>query len=72
MQQNVNKLLNLEYLIKLKKPGDEQVKIAFKNCTLLYDNWAGEKLWQEKAISEGKPDIIFINQAKRNLFCFLL
>lgn len=51
---------------------NEQVKITFKNCTLLYDNWAEEKLWQEKATSEGKPDIIFINQAKRNLFCFLL
>lgn len=51
---------------------NEQVKITFKNCTLLYDNWAEEKLWQEKATSEGKPDIIFINQAKQNLFCFLL
>lgn len=31
MQQNVNKLLNLEYLIKLKKPGDGEEKLASEN-----------------------------------------
>lgn len=49
MQQNVNKLLNLEYLIKLKKTGDEQVKIALKTalCCMIIE--------QERSCDKKRP-----------------